>query len=258
MAKTYNIANKVIFAMNEDGSVTRLGEIDANDRIVGIQEKVRVVKETDDSSSFFMWVAIIAAVILGYLYFTTKDEYSQATSEISKLNNTIQQQNADIASLQSNNTSLQNQIGNLRHEKSQVEQNLQTLRSKVGSSYPLIISDIQVANTYSNGAIETDYGNTLYSSRTMYLTPKIIYEGISSGNITLHIKLYRPNGQLSTGTSSPSGYSYTSSTWVYSGNNSSSLGGWGNSTKGNWPSGNYRFEIWYNNTCLKSKTFTVY
>ena len=161
MAKSYQISNKVIFSVNDDGSITRLGEIDANDKIVGLQEKVKVVKEKDESTSFFMWAAIVVAIILGYLYFTTNDKLDNAYSQISSLNTQIEKQKGNIASLQSSNSSLQSQINGLRQEKAQAEQNLQKFRSKVGSSYPLIISDIQVANTYANGTIETDYGNTI-------------------------------------------------------------------------------------------------
>ena len=44
-------------------------------------------------------------------------------------------------------------------------------------------------------------------------------------------------------------------TWLY---NTYSLNGWGNRNKGHWTSGTYRIEVWYENTCLKSKTFTIY
>lgn len=258
MAKTYQISNNTIFSVNDDGSISRIAEISDDGRISGLQEKVRVVKEADGTVTFFMWVAIVAACVLGYLYYTTDGKLDDVQNQVTALNQQIEQSKTTISSLQSTNSSLQNQLSSLRQEKNQAEQNLQSLRSKVGSSYPLIISDIQIANTYANGSIETDYGQTIYSSRSMYLTPKISYEGITPGNVTLDIKLIRPNGQLSSGTSSPSGYSYSSPAWIYNGSNTTTIGGWGNSSKGNWPSGTYRFEVWFRNTCLKSKTFTIY
>ncbi len=258
MAKTYQISNNIIFSVNDDGSISRIAEISDDGQISGLQEKVRVVKEANDTITFFIWVAIAAACVLGYLYYTTNGKLKDIQNQVTVLNQQIEQSKTTISSLQSTNSSLQNQLNNLRQEKAQAEQNLQNFRSKVGSSYPLIISDLLVANTYSNGTIETDYGNTIYSSRTMYLCPRISYEGVIPGNVTLYLKLYRPNGQLATGPSSPNGYTYSSSEWIYSGNNTSTLGGWGNSTKGNWPSGTYRFEVWYKNTCLKSKSFTIY
>lgn len=86
----------------------------------------------------------------------------------------------------------------------------------------------------------------------------IKYIGVKTGeDIKLNIKLYTPLG-LSTGSSSPSGFSYTASVYVYSGDNTEVLGGWGNSSRGYWSRGNYRFEIWYADVCLKSKKFTIY
>ena len=131
--------------------------------------------------------------------------------------------------------------------------------NSIGDTYPMIIKDIKIANTYSNGNIETDYGNTIYSSRTMYLKPKIYYDGIVGGSKTLKVKLYEPNGSLSRGTNSPSGYSYSSSVYLYSDNNNTViLDGWGTDSYWSWSSGTYRIEIWYENTCLKTKTFTIY
>lgn len=258
MAKTYQISDNTIFSVNEDGSISHIAEIGYDGRISGLQEKVKVVKASDGSAIFFMWVAIVAACVLGCLYYTTDDKLHDVQNQITALNQQIERGKTTISSLQSTNSILQNQLNSLRQEKNQIEQNLQSLRSKVGSSYPLIISDIQIANTYANGSIETDYGRTIYSSNSMYLTPQISYEGITPGNVTLYIKLIRPDGQLSSSTSSPSGYSYSSSAWIYSGSNTTTVGGWGNSSKGHWPSGTYRLEVWYRNTCLKSKIFTIY
>lgn len=68
-----------------------------------------------------------------------------------------------------------------------------------------------------------------------------------------------PNGTLKTGTSSPYGFSQSEDCFIYSGSdNTYSLNGWGNRNKGHWTSGTYRIEVWYENTCLKSKTFTIY
>lgn len=93
----------------------------------------------------------------------------------------------------------------------------------------------------------------------MYLTPRITYTGINTGrSINLKIRWYRPNGTMSSGDSSPSGFSQQNSLYVYSGSNTETLQGWGNKTKGYWGKGTYRIEIWYENVCLKAKTFTIY
>lgn len=131
--------------------------------------------------------------------------------------------------------------------------------SSFKSSFPINITKIELANTNSSGTEETKYGNTIYSSRTMYIKPRITYTGINTGkSITLKVRFYTPSG-LSTGTNSPSGFSYQDNIYVYSGSdNNTTLSGWGGASKGHWKRGTYRIEIWYEDVCLKSKTFTIY
>lgn len=156
-------------------------------------------------------------------------------------------------------TTLKSEKQELADAKLSVVETLSNLKGKIGMTYPLIISDIEIANVTYDGDIETNYGNTIYSSNTMYLKPRIKYYGIFSGYKNLKVKWYNPNGTLKTGTSSPYGFSQSEDCFIYSGSdNTCSLNGWGNRNKGHWTSGTYRIEVWYENTCLKSKTFTIY
>lgn len=181
----------------------------------------------------------------------TKNELVGARNEISKLNSKVSNLSEDL-----DNTKTSLQI--TRKERDEAQQKMNDLKDKVASSMPIIITDIQIANTNNSGDIETDYGNTIYSSSTMYLKPKISYTGIKTGeNINLNVKFYTPSG-LSTGSSSPYGCSYSTSMYVYSGDNTETLSGWGGASRGHWRSGQYRFEIWYGDVCLKAKSFTVY
>ena len=136
---------------------------------------------------------------------------------------------------------------------------LSSFKNTVANTYPLIITDIKIGNVYYNGEVETNYGNSIYSSRTMYLEPQIKYTGLTSGFKTLYIKWFRPDGTMSSGSSSPYGYSQSNETYIYYGeDNTLTLSGWGNRTQGHWKSGTYRIEIWYGDACLKSKKFTIY
>lgn len=130
--------------------------------------------------------------------------------------------------------------------------------NNISDEYPLIITDIKIGNVYENGDILTDYGEKIYDYNTMYLKPKISYIGLISGTKELKVKWYTPSGYLRLGDSSPDGFSYSDDEYISRGNNTLTLSGWGNENKGNWGSGTYRIEIWYENTCLKSKTFTIY
>lgn len=246
MSRSYTISNNVIFAVNEDGSITKIATIDDNGVINNIGEKAVSPKKR---SVWGYWLVIVALASIAFgvfcMYYDTNSCYQ----------NKIYQYNEAEAQI----ASLKKEKETLTDAKQSAEEALSSLKEKVGSNYPLIISDIEIANKYNDGTIETGYGSTIYSSNSMFLTPRITYYGIGVGNRTLYVKLYSPDGNLSRGSSSPVGYSYSNSMYVYSGtNNTFEFSGWGNAEKGNWRSGNYRLEIWYGNTCLKSKTFTIY
>ena len=182
---------------------------------------------------------------------STKNELSNAKAEISELH----KKNSSL-SIELENT--KSSLESTRKERDEIQQKINDLRNKVNSTMPIIITDIQIANTNSGGDIETDYGSIIYSRNTMYLKPKITYTGIKTGEkIDLSIRFYTPSG-MSTGSNSPYGYSYSASLYVYSGENTEALSGWGGSSRGHWSSGTYRFEIWYGDVCLKSKKFTIY
>lgn len=126
------------------------------------------------------------------------------------------------------------------------------------SELPFIVTKLEVANTDENNNIIQDYGTTIWDFKTKYLTPRITIKPFkSSGTYTIYVKLYK-DGVLKTGSSSPTGYSYSSKISI-SGNSSQviTLSGWGSKTAGHWSIGEYRFEIWYGDYCIGSKNFQV-
>lgn len=213
------------------------------------EEKVKISRQKKQ----FQYVILLLVVIVGCgvgLFFLNQS-----------LNNTqylLTQEQEKVNSLSQKNSSLKESLSSEKRLKEEVERKFANFKTDIGEKFPLLISDIEIANVSYGGDVETDYGNTIYSSNTMYLKPKIKYRGMKSGeSITLYVRLYTPSG-MSSGTSSPSGYSFSESCYVYSGENTLTLMGWGGQSKGHWSRGSYRFEIWYNNVCLKEKTFTVY
>lgn len=122
---------------------------------------------------------------------------------------------------------------------------------------PLSINEIKIANSDYDGNIETDFGNTIYSTNSMYLLPKIYYTSNATGRIKLQIRFYQPNGILCVGNNSPSGYTYNSEISLDS-NGSTKLLSWGSPNKGYWSSGKYRIEIWWDGCCLAHNGFEIY
>lgn len=253
MAKTYQISNNIIFCVNEDGSITKFATIDENGMIVRLGEKANYHKNRR------IWLyrgAIMLFIGLAIAFFCMfQNSESNYRYEYSQKHNYEQKYKKSLSEI----TTLKSEKQKLADAKQSVEVALSNLKGKIGMTYPLIISDIEIANVTYDGDIETNYGNTIYSSNTMYLKPRIKYYGISSGYKNLKVKWYNPNGTIKTGTSSPYGFSQSEDCFIYSGSdNTCSLNGWGNRNKGHWTSGTYRIEVWYENTCLKSKTFTIY
>lgn len=229
-------------------------------REVDRQKASPKVNKTEQNGKGKYWILItcflISSIVLGILYLIASDDLSYYRSEYHRANRERNEYRNKYESASSTTSSLRSEISSLEHELDNAKSELSDLKNKVSNTYPLIITDIEIANVTYDGDIITNYGNSIYESTTMYLQPRIKYTGLCSGTKTLKVKLYCPDGSLSTG--SYSTYSYSDDAYLYEGENSFTLSGWGNENKGNWRSGTYRIEIWYENTCLKSKTFTIY
>ena len=98
---------------------------------------------------------------------------------------------------------------------------------------------------------------TIWDFKTKYLKPRLSVKPFKSGTYTVYVKMYK-NGTLTTGSNSPTGYSYSDSVTI-SGTSQHTvyLDGWGSTTAGHWSAGNYRFEVWYDGYCIGSKDFRV-
>jgi hypothetical protein len=122
---------------------------------------------------------------------------------------------------------------------------------------PIIVKSLKVGNIYKNRIVETEYGQTLYSHRAMYLSPQIEYLGLCECTITLYLKLYK-EGELQIKSTLPAGYTYSESILCTANYEKQALGGWGYEKAGSWLQGNYRYEVWYENVCLKALDFKIY
>jgi len=128
--------------------------------------------------------------------------------------------------------------------------------SSSSSASPMSFNSASVRNENAEGEVITDWGVTIYSYRTRYLTPKINVTVRKAGNYDIYVKMYGPDG-LTTGSNSPSGYSYKTTKYFSEGTHDVKLTGWGSDTAGHWNAGNYRFEFYLNNKLLGTKYFTI-
>lgn len=113
----------------------------------------------------------------------------------------------------------------------------------------LSIYKVEFANVDDDNNIYSNYGDAIYSEVSMYIFPKIFYTCSESKDLELSVKFYDPDGNLCSSKSSPNGYTYSTYISVKK-SGEKVLTGWGNSSKGTWKSGNYRFEVWNKGCCL--------
>lgn len=126
------------------------------------------------------------------------------------------------------------------------------------STAPFTITSVEIGNIDYDGNIINSPGTTIYSYQTQYLIPKLYLTVRTPGIYTIYFKLYMPNGSMSTGTSSPTGYTIDTSVELKSTTTSTYLYGWGSSTAGTWSSGQYHWEFWYNGQKIFDKYHTIY
>lgn len=123
------------------------------------------------------------------------------------------------------------------------------------------IQRIEFANkdTKKNVVID-DFGSAIYVSELKYLIPRIVYNGIFDlpKRVTIDCKLYNPEGDLITVKGSPKGYTFENTFVVRpSKDNNYELPGYGSSTPGFLKSGDYAFELWYQDSLIYNTSVTV-
>ncbi|MGM9766438.1 MAG: TIR domain-containing protein [Candidatus Cryptobacteroides sp.] len=129
-------------------------------------------------------------------------------------------------------------------------------KSIIDSIGPIVLTDIQVK---SEGG---DYGDEILAEQSTYLYPRVKLYSTITKDIDLYVKLYQPDGSLmyNDDTSiSPKGYSFKRRIEV--GCDSYKyyeLSGFGFEKTGNWRTGQYSYEFYYDSRCLGKKEFTIY
>lgn len=116
---------------------------------------------------------------------------------------------------------------------------------------PLSISSVAFANVNYNEYVLRNYGSQLYSD-TQYLRAKVFYQKptASTESFKLKVKIFNPDGSLSRGGGSPTGYTFETQLLLSGKEGSFFLTGWGNKEGTLYTAGNYRYEIWLDGTKL--------
>lgn len=221
--------------------------------------KKKYEKLTEKKKQYKKVVFLCAIIALcGIGLFFLKDSLDVTRSNLVDARKDITQKEGMIKTLDGKIANLESSLSVERSRRLSAEVELIELKKSCSDYLPIIITDVEIANVFKDGSIETDYGGTIYSSYSMYVKPKIIYRGIKTDeSIALVIKLYAPS-EISHGSSSLPVCTWTESFHVYSGTNPQTFKGCGGASIGYWARGRYRYEFWYGNICLYAKTFTIF
>lgn len=171
--------------------------------------------------------------------------------------------NSRIEQLERDDAYYREQVVLLRERRDELNAKVKEYEDYIGAikfnKVPLLITEIDIANTYKGGKIENDSVMNIYSLNTMYLRPCIKYIGLSSGSKELQIKWYNADGSLKRNVvDSPANCTLADKYNISLGHNTLYLHGWGSENKGSWDKGEYRIEIWYEDYILGSKIITIY
>ncbi len=165
-----------------------------NTQIDNLKKELKELKEKNNKlaaknvtmrSLIYCCVFVIIAIVGYMIYSHNEHNYKD---RLDKAENTIETRDKTINNQEKNIEELRSSLSEERSKREEAEKELSEFKEKVGNYMPLIITDIEIANTSYDGDIETDYGNTIYSSNSMFLKPRITYYGISSGNVNFKIK----------------------------------------------------------------------
>ncbi len=194
---------------------------------------------------------IFAAISFIIGYFIFKNPYKMLEEELGDCENTLQEVTAYNESLERD---IESKTKSLRNKESLHQKEMDKIRKKV----PLLITGVKIGNIDGKGNTETGFGGTIYSSSSMYITPRLEVYGLKNYTAALDIKLYTAYGMMQQGTSSPIDATYSDTIRVKKGEYGTyTLSGCGSSRRGNWSSGQYRLEIWNKDICLSKHNFTI-
>lgn len=137
----------------------------------------------------------------------------------------------------------------------------QSTPSTTSRTNSFTITSVSFRNEDIDDNVLNAYGERLCAADVHYLMPRIYYKSTysSSQDWAFKYKIYKPDGTLMSGSTSPSGYTNSFEMTVDPGEHYRGIGGWGRSGGGAYDqTGQYRFEVWRNGSRIYQQNFTLY
>ena len=209
------------------------------------------------TNSAWIFILIFGIVVLGIVCFSLMTQLR----EVSNSKRHFEQKFKEIGG---GNEQLKNKLNEVSDDNEQLKKQNQSLKNsltKIQDVYPFVVDKVEIGNVdYYRNPIN-NFGTTLYANNMRYLEVRVHYTSILEDTkyLKMFYKIYQPNGTLILqGTSKTYSNDNGETITIYPGSDFFNFPGWGNSTISTYSSGTYRIEIWYNNMCLKSTSFTLY
>lgn len=122
----------------------------------------------------------------------------------------------------------------------------------------LTVTSVAFANTDFDRKVLTAYGQQLRTDM-QYLQSKVFYRKESGATLQAkwQVKLFRPDGTLVQGSTSPAGCTFEQEVTLNGTSGTVELLGWGSRNGDAYVAGNYRYEIWHNGNRLSSSVVKV-
>ena len=122
----------------------------------------------------------------------------------------------------------------------------------------LTVTSVAFANTDFDRKLLTAYGQQLRTDM-QYLQSKVFYRKESGATLQAkwQVKLFRPDGTLVQGSTSPAGCTFEQEVTLNGTSGTVELLGWGSRNGDAYVAGNYRYEIWHNGNRLSSSVVKV-
>lgn len=209
-------------------------------------------------------VAVVVIIVMIVRTADLGNDLSRAEFEIYNLNGKLSDLENELSVVTGESTSLYDTL--TKYKKLATEK--QTQLRKLQKDYPnlsFFVKNIEIANVYRDGTIETNYGGKINASQSMYISPRITVVSYVFPDYLyakIGVKIYNPDGTLSRGSSSPEGYSYIVDDVPISDDRGDEknviLRRWGGDDKGHWSAGKYRIELWCDDVCIKDEDFNIY
>lgn len=177
-------------------------------------------------------------------YQQTYDSFKNANDKNQKMTNELNSLKNELESLKNGNDKNQKMKNELESLKNELKKTNLDWTTTLESPVHVVID-----NVYNHA----DGSNMLDSTKITFLDfTYTVLKTSKVGNLEkLYIKIIDPNGNVSSGPSSPQGYTTTvdiNSSWI----------GWGRSTAGaTYKAGTYVIEFWYLNACVGRKEVKI-